>query len=380
MKSFISQKLASNREYIKLLSAVSKLSGLFSESNIPYINYRVAENIFCKSFQADNLSRSDTAFDARLGDLGIGLKTFICSKDSSIEKVAEFNALSAHLSNYKALALAKELSNSRNERIGLAKELYGLKKGVYHIVARRAEELLLFETDYEPIDVDNLTLLRSSEKTLKFFDGQNEYSYNYSKSTLYRKFVIPEEVSRYPIKVLKDPYKILLNLINEEEFGNFKSRIAGEDYVILPLYSTRSKSKKVPEKSGLNQWNAGGRTRDFGEIYIPVPAIIHKKFPNFFPKRNETFVLKTPTNDNFSAKLCQDGAKALMTNPNNALSNWLLRGLFKLKEGELLTRQKQEILGVDSIIIYKEKDFYAIDVEPFGAYEQFKEQNLAENT
>ena len=380
MKSFISQKLASNREYIKLLSAVSKLSGLFSESNIPYINYRVAENIFCKSFQADNLSRSDTAFDARLGDLGIGLKTFICSKDSSIEKVAEFNALSAHLSNYKALALAKELSNSRNERIGLAKELYGLKKGVYHIVARRAEELLLFETDYEPIDVDNLTLLRSSEKTLKFFDGQNEYSYNYSKSTLYRKFVIPEEVSRYPIKVLKDPYKILLNLINEEEFGNFKSRIAGEDYVILPLYSTRSKSKKVPEKSGLNQWNAGGRTRDVGEIYIPVPAIIHKKFPNFFPKRNETFVLKTPTNDNFSAKLCQDGAKALMTNPNNALSNWLLRGLFKLKEGELLTRQKQEILGVDSIIIYKEKDFYAIDVEPFGAYEQFKEQNLAENT
>lgn len=69
-----------------------------------------------------------------------------------------------------------------------------------------------------------------------------------------------------------------------------------------------------------------------------------------------------------------------MTNPNNALSNWLLRGLFKLKEGELLTRQKQEILGVDSIIIYKEKDFYKIDVEPFGAYEQFKEQILSGNT
>ena len=175
-------------------------------------------------------------------------------------------------------------------------------------------------------------------------------------------------------------YNLNSSLINKEDFGNFRSRIAGEDYVILPLYSTQSKSKEVPEKSGLNQWNAGGRTRDFGEIYIPVPAIIHKKFPNFFPKRDETFVLKTPTGDNFSAKLCQDGAKALMTNPNNALSNWLLRGLFKLKEGELLTRQKQEILGVDSLIIYKEKDFYTIDVEPFGAYEQFKEQILAENT
>ncbi len=380
MKSFVSQDLASNGDYIKLLSAVSKLSGLFSESSIPYINYRVAENIFCRSFHADNLSRSDTAFDARLGTLGIGLKTFICSKDSSIEKIAEFNALSAQLSKYKELALAKELSESRNKRIELAKELYGLDAGVYHIVARRAEELLLFETDYEPIDIDNLTLLGGSEKTLKFFDGHNEYSYNYSKSTLYRRFVIPEEVSRYPIKILKDPYEILLNLISKEDSGNFRSKIAGEDYVILPLYSTQSKSKEVPEKSGLNQWNAGGRTRDFGEIYIPVPVIIHKKFPNFFPKRDETFVLKTPTNDNFSAKLCQDGAKALMTNPNNALSNWLLRGLFKLKEGELLTRQKQEILGVDSIIIYKEKDFYKIDVEPFGAYEQFKEQILSGNT
>ena len=55
MKSFAELDIENNGDYLKLLSAVSKLSGLFSESSIPFINYRVAENIFCKSFNADNL-------------------------------------------------------------------------------------------------------------------------------------------------------------------------------------------------------------------------------------------------------------------------------------------------------------------------------------
>ena len=101
MISFASQNSQGREEYIKLLSAVAQLSGLFSESDIPYINYRVAENVFCRSFCADNLSRSDTAFDARLGSLGIGLKTFVCPKGYSVEKIAEFNALSSDLSKCK---------------------------------------------------------------------------------------------------------------------------------------------------------------------------------------------------------------------------------------------------------------------------------------
>jgi len=90
----------SNGEYLKLLSAVSKLSGLFSDSAVPLINYRVAENIFCRSFAAENLSRSDTAFDAKYDDKGIGLKTFTCPTNYSTEKVAEFNSLSKELRKY----------------------------------------------------------------------------------------------------------------------------------------------------------------------------------------------------------------------------------------------------------------------------------------
>ena len=78
MKSFAKIDREKNGDYLKLLSAVSKLSGLFSESIIPYINYRVVENVFCKSFDAENLSRSDTAFDANYESIGVGLKTFTC--------------------------------------------------------------------------------------------------------------------------------------------------------------------------------------------------------------------------------------------------------------------------------------------------------------
>ena len=65
-----------NEEYLEMLSIVGSLSKLFSDSTIPYINYRATENIFCKYFEADNLSRDDTAYDARVKDFGVGIKTF----------------------------------------------------------------------------------------------------------------------------------------------------------------------------------------------------------------------------------------------------------------------------------------------------------------
>jgi hypothetical protein len=128
----------------------------------------------------------------------------------------------------------------------------------------------------------------------------------------------------------------------------------------------------MKEKSGLNQWNSSGLKRNLGEVYIPIPAKIHKKYPDFFPSRDQEFSLQVPTLDVFTAKLCQDGAKALMTNPNKALSNWLLRKVLGLAEGELATIEKLERLGFDSVCITKTApDFYKIDIAGFDAYEHF---------
>jgi hypothetical protein len=40
------------------------------------------------------------------------------------------------------------------------------------------------------------------------------------------------------------------------------------------------------------------------------------------------FNLQIPTGEIFSAKVCQENSKALMTNPNKALSDWLLSEKF----------------------------------------------------
>ena len=374
-KSFAQVDIEQNGDYLKLLAVLSKLSRLFSESEVPFIQYRIAENVFCRSFDAGNLSRSDTAFDASYKGVGVGLKTFICSTDVSVEKVAEFNTLSKQLKDLKGMELALKLADFRNERIDLAKRLYNIDDSIYHIVARRSSELLLFETDYDIINVNGIQSVKQSDTSLQFNDGQNQYSYNFSKSTLFRQFRVPQNVFRLPINIIEDPYSLLLELLEDakELLPATDLRVKGVNYVILPLYGIKDKKKFVFEKSGLNQWNAGGRKRNFGEVYIPVPSkVVNEKYPDFFPSREEEFSLQIPTGEIFQAKICQDNSKALMTNPNKALSDWLLRKIFQLKEGELATYERLNLLGFDSVIITKDSEGkYAIDKAAIDSYEHF---------
>jgi hypothetical protein len=256
----------------------------------------------------------------------------------------------------------------------LASRVYNIENALYHIVARKEKELLLYETDYKTIDIANIQAVKDNKASLQFEDGNNFYSFNYSKSTLFRKFIIPDNAFRLPIEIIEDPYSLLLELF--EEHKNLRTAtdklVKGENYVILPLYGLRKKEKFIFEKSGLNQWNASGRKRDFGEVYIPVPAELHKKYPDFFPKREQDFNLQIPSGEVFVAKLCQENAKALMTNPNKALSDWLLRKVLQLKEGELATIEKLDKLGFDSVILIKDEfgDF-KIDIMKTNAYSTF---------
>lgn len=372
MISFAKIDIQSDGEYLKLLSAISKLSGLFSDSAIPFINYRVAENIFCKSFNAENLSRSDTAFDANYNKLGVGLKTFICNSNTKIEKIAEFNSLSRKLSTLRGIDLAYQLAVYRNDRIDLASRVYNIENSLYHIIARKNNRLLLFETDYDKIDLKNINSVKQTYTSLQFEDGVNFYSFNFSKSTLFRRFIIPDNAFDVPVEILENPYEILLNLFNDLVHVPSKNKLVkGENFVILPLYGYKEKKKFVFEKSGLNQWNAGGRNRDIGEVYIPIPINIHKFFPDFFPSRDVSFKLKIPTGEVFSAKVCQSNGKALMTDPNKALSDWLLRKVLRLKEGELATIEILDTLGFDSVIIIKKEDQFEIDIMKTGSYESF---------
>lgn len=61
-----------------------------------------------------------------------------------------------------------------------------------------------------------------------------------------------------------------------------------------------------------------------------------------------------------------------MTNPNKALSDWLLRKIFQLKEGELATYERLNLLGFDSVMVTKDSEGkFFIDKAAIDSYERF---------
>ncbi len=380
--------------YTNALKAIGSFSNLFSSSDKPFIQYRVAENAFCKAFGADNLARADVAYDAIIDGCGVGIKTFVLTGSSKIEKVAEFNSRSSELRILNGLDLANKLADFRNERISFADRLYNTQNRVYHIIGRDKFLIKVFETSYDLIDKTSIEILEETKSSLKFKDALNEYNFNFSKSVLMKRFVIPENCLEIPVEILEEPINVLLNLTSDagnkagfekEKLQNAIGLLTEEelipfvDYIILPLYSPEAKKKLkepiVPEKSQLNQWNAGGRKRDPGEVYIGIPSKIRNNAPDFFPEKDVVFNLKIPNGNILSAKVCQDGSKALMTNPNKALADWMLRDVLMLQENEILTYNKLREIGYDSVKITKSSnDDYFIDFTKLDEYESFLEK------
>lgn len=188
-----------------------------------------------------------------------------------------------------------------------------------------------------------------------------------------KRFVISKNdiITTIPIEILENPIDVLeqLNL----ELGLGKDYVGEEIY--LPLYAPSSKEQEVAEKSGLNQWNAGGRKRDFDEVYIPIPKFIHKNYPTFFNYVNADtppFKVLLPNGREILCKVCQSDGKALMSNPNLELGKWLLRDVLQLAQGVLVTREMLDEVGVDSVRMIKTEDsVYTLDFAKTGSYDNF---------
>lgn len=374
------QDIFLQNNYKELLTIIGSLSRLSSDSNIPYLYYRMAENIFCKSFKANNLARSDISIDASKGNYGIGLKTFLYKNGCCVEKVAEFNKQrKLFINNENNIGkLIRTIADLRNERIRTTVDITGvdIDNLLYHCVVRADNRFLLYETGMNLIDINNIENVHSStDNTVYFDDKQNEYCFNISKSTLFKKFYV-ESLAEFDVPIIEDPFEALYSLFNQSNKKGKNSLFLQTnivDRVVLPLYSTRGMIKHVPQSSGLNQWNAKGRERDFDEVYIPIPAWIHRVYSGFFPSRDVPFKLILPDRTVLLAKVCQDNGKALMTNPNKDLGKWLLRQVLQLQEGQLLTYEMLEKKGIDSIEISKNEDgSFNINFKEIETYENFK--------
>ncbi len=341
-----------NDKYFEMLSLMAQLSRLFSESDVPYLDYRLAENLFCRYYKAMNDARSCTAYDARISGIGIGIKTFILNNNQSREKIAEFNKLKPTLESLHGLDLARKIGSYRNDRMRLANSTFDVNETTYHVVGRTSGMLRIFNCPYEEVDIDNILLRKEDDKTIIFEDGKNEYSFTKSKSVLMKRFKITgNDYKDVKIEILENPLELLEEFFGKhnQEISEAKKHVPGIDYVMLPLYSVRK--HEVAPKSGLNQWNAGGRPRHHDEVYIPIPKTIHKLYPDFFPPRDVDFTLYLPDGKSMSAKICQADGKALMSNPNRSLGEWILRKILNKQPGELVTMDDLNRYGFNSVCV-----------------------------
>lgn len=364
-------------EYYKaMLRTIGSLTGLFSENKVPYLHYRIAENLFCKAFSARNLSRSDVSADATLNGVGFGIKTFLHGNGKSFQKIAEFNRENVGFRTLAPVEAIQKIARLRNERIEATKRIYLLHTMKYHCIVRDAKSIFVYECDMDLIDVSTIKNIVVNNNVIGFSDAKNDYSFNISKSTLYQRFITKNVLAKVEVRILDDPFEIIQEKFLQVKDASYARATSTLPFVILPLYSTARGRNIVHPKSGLNQWNAGGRKRDANEIYIPIPKWIHEKYPGFFLSRKEPFELILPDGTLLRAKVCQDGDKALMSAHNADLGKWLLRDVLNLKTHELLTYEKLQEIGLDSVIIERvgEKK-YSITFRALGTYEDFVAEN-----
>jgi hypothetical protein len=410
--------------YATLLRLVASLSRLFSDNNAPYVDSRFVERLFVQTTGATDLGRRDISFDAQLDDIGIGVKTFLAGTgNSKREKVAEFTAYArdGRFSGLSRKDLVYEVVAARNDRlISDANELgIDLEKSMYHCLIRMPGGAVVHEEAYGIISNDSLRPTNSSGTPVAswdkmgsgiyFTDGRNNYNFSIAKNVLMKQFVFDRNINFIPIEIIEDPLSGLegkigspvgeplsivssfprnknetsqIDVIDAEEVN----LLPGVDFVVLPLYNHKNGLNEVPQKSGINQWNAAGRVRKLGEAYVPIPISIHRKFPDFFPPRDSVFELKLPSRKEYvSAKVCQAGGKALMTNPNYLLGEWWMGVLYpsitSSQFGEVAVDVKpieyRDLLRIqkDSVRIIKQStdgvDKYSIEFAPIGTYEDF---------
>ena len=399
-------------KYIKRLTALGVLSGLFKEldgknGRKPYLHYRNHEISFIDSFKVQGITRKDSAFDAivRIGDkaIGVGLKTWIHNSDFSNQKVAEFNKKSGELRKLfdagKKRDLVLRVAELRNNRIDDDKRIYETELDIYHFITRDDNCFYIIESNYEKIDINKIKNIKKSDTSISFNDGKNDYIFNMSKSTLFKRFDASENerILSVKIDIHDDPFYILENIFNSEfELHNHNlSTVSSFDKENNPmtLESHDDKTYLVNKKSVFNASLASSKTKGSNiprpayEAYAHIPKYIHQLFPNFFgfdaldreSRSNSHFNLHLPNGSMITAKITQDDGKSLQTNPQSILGKWLLFSIFGLKEYEMLTRDILDEKEIDSIKITKiDNNNFKVDICSYLDYEKWKFEHKEE--
>ncbi|MGT2682252.1 hypothetical protein [Streptococcus porci] len=159
--------------------------------------------------------------------------------------------------------------------------------------------------------------------------------------------------------------------------------------ILLKKWTTKDEKVQMKQRRAelldfVKELGVGGLEKDIeklvyrpvSEVYIPLPDSknFHDAHPHFFginagtfekgtkklalPKENRTFDLKfLSSGDVIKAYINQESGKAIQsTERQEILGEWILRGVFQLKEREILTGEKLEELQINGIRLTKFKN------------------------
>ena len=137
--------------------------------------------------------------------------------------------------------------------------------------------------------------------------------------------------------------------------------------------------------------------RPINEMYLPIPNArrFHTDHPTFFvqngvsfnergsieqPPENRQFNLVfEPSGNTITSFIAQDWGKAIeSTESMGKLGEWILRGIFQLKEREPLTAEKLKEVGINGIKVYKIKGSKDIHLQFIWIDEESKPEDYWE--
>lgn len=405
-------------EYEEYLRMYGALSAMFnqksSETGAPYLDSKFQETIYARCFKAENVDIGNTPHDIKstfgTKNIGIGLKTWLSSK-TSYQKVMQLKQFKTEIESCKddPEELALKISQIKNMRLKTDYKRLGLKENdnIYHYVTRDNGKMLLSETSYPLIDINQLKPGKLSATSFYFTDGIKNYKYTFSDCEILMQFKADDKnttlLDTLDVDIMSDPFTFLKSAFIKEK-GLYAPAKRKYDYLYLPLYSYHL--KKVPKRSGLNAWNSEPKSKNSqtvrpkAEAYIPIPKEVWEKHPYWVdPNVNmanfDAYKLKTgqsslkinlhmPDGSVMPALFAQSGFKALETKPQSVLGSWILnvlgiknpqRSSYNKSSTNVVTMDLLKKLGFDSVKLWHEdpnkpREIW-IDFANYGSFDQF---------
>ncbi|MBO0422322.1 hypothetical protein [Enterococcus plantarum] len=302
-----------------------------SESVAPIVNSKFQETAFQRTFGAIGEDIANTSYDVSLKNdetqkYLVGIKSF--GIHSGDQKIAQFKASSvadgwsiilgkaksnAEILGDKNLAdkeneplyreVAMKIAKLRNERIASSKELIkGFDasdtvnvEAVYHVLmpSRKGEspQIHVGETDYFPIDVENIEILGSTalrnSANFKFTDGKHIYKYADADSQLFMNFHNKEIiVDTWQVEYVADAFSYFENL--DKEISELSTGLQVTESV---SWMIANKHGDVEESSGYNGFDGGSKLSKVDNIREKRINSFKMKYKNEISEADMNFII-----------------------------------------------------------------------------------------